>query len=304
MVDNLSVDVAGLNLRNPTVLAAGVLGVSGDLLVRVWRAGAGAVTTKSLGLEPRVGYPNPTVVQLDYGVLNAVGLANPGIHGFTREIEKVKKSGATLIVSVYGFSPREYREVAEAAEDYGADAVELNVSCPHVERLGSEVGQNPKLLKEVVAEVKHSLRIPVFVKLSPNVSSIVEVAGAAVDAGADALTAINTVRAMAIDVETMYPVLGNRFGGLSGPAIKPVAVRCVYELFEEFDVPLVGCGGILDWRDAVEFMLAGASAVQVGSGIIVNDLNIFRSIVDGIKFYLESKGFGGVHEIVGLSHRR
>ncbi|MCD6504254.1 dihydroorotate dehydrogenase [Candidatus Bathyarchaeota archaeon] len=304
MVDRLSVEVAGLKLRNPTILAAGILGVSGDLLVKVWKSGAGAVTTKSLGLEPRIGYPNPTVIQLDYGLLNAVGLANPGIHEFAQEMEKVKSSNATLVVSVYGFSPREYREVAGAAEDYGADAVELNVSCPHVERLGSEVGQNPKLLREVVAEVKSTLKIPVFVKLTPNVSDIVEVARAAVDAGADALTAINTVKAMAIDVETMYPILGNRFGGLSGPAIKPIAVRCVYELFEEFSIPLIGCGGILDWRDAVEFMLAGASAVQVGSGIMVKDLGIFSSIVEGINLYLESKGFSRVDEIVGLSHRR
>jgi len=303
-LDTLPVNLAGIKLRNPTMLAAGILGMSGDLMIRVWEAGAGAVVSKSIGLKARLGYPNPSVIQVDCGLLNAIGLSNPGIHEFAGEIKKVKESGAPIIVSVYGYSPEEYLEVAGAAEDYGADAVELNVSCPHVGYTGSEIGQNPSLLKEVVAEVKGGIGIPVFVKLTPNVSDIVKVSEAAVDAGADVITAINTVRAMAIDIETMHPILGNRFGGLSGPAIKPIAMRCVYEVSEKLDVPVIGCGGILDWRDAVEFMLAGASAVQIGSAIMVKDLDVFKSIVEGIKTYLESKGFSRVDEIVGLSHRR
>ncbi|MEM2876239.1 MAG: dihydroorotate dehydrogenase [Candidatus Bathyarchaeia archaeon] len=304
MSNSLPVNIANLELRNPTMLAAGILGVSGDIMVRVWKSGAGAVVSKSIGLEARFGYSNPSVVHVGCGLLNAVGLSNPGIREFAGEIKKVKEADATIIVSIYGYSPREYLKVAGAAEEYGADAVELNVSCPHAEGTGSEFGKDPKILREVVSEVKGGVKIPVIVKLTPNVSDIIEVSEAAVNAGADAITAINTVRAMAIDVETMRPILGNKYGGLSGPAIKPIAIRCVYEVYEEFDVPLIGCGGILDWRDAGEFILAGASAVQVGSAIVIKGLEIFKSIVEGIKYYLKSRGLSRVEEIVGLSHRR
>ena len=301
--DRVFIEIAGLKLRNPTMLASGILGLSVDILKNVAFAGAGAVVTKSIGLKPSNGYPNPTVIPVECGLLNAVGLPNPGIHNFIKEIKLLKDLEVPFIISVYGFSVEEYVEVAATAAEAGADAIELNLSCPHVKGTGSEIGQDPRLVAEVVGKVKNSVNRPVFAKLTPNVTSIAELAKAAAEAGADAVTAINTVRAMAIDIETCRPILANKVGGLSGAAIKPIAVRCVYEIYEAVDVPIIGCGGIYGWRDAVEFILAGASAVQIGTAIASKDLDIFRSIVNGIDSYLERRGYRSLKEIVGLSHQ-
>ncbi len=299
----LEVEVAGLKFRNPVLLAAGILGMTAESLIRVAEAGAGGLVTKSVGLKPRKGYPNPTVVQVSCGLINAMGLPNPGIKTFSEEIREVKrKVKVPLIVSVYGYSAEEFAETAELAVEAGADAVELNVSCPHVEGTGGEIGQNPELLQEVVSKVKRRISKPIFVKLSPNVTDIAQLAETAVKAGADAITAINTVRAMKIDIKTGRPILANRIGGLSGPAIKPIAVRCVYEIYERVRVPIFGCGGISNWRDAIEFILAGASAVQVGTAIALRGLEVFRAISKGIEAYIKKKGFRSVGEIVGLSH--
>jgi len=300
----LEVEVAGLKFRNPVLLAAGILGMTAESLIRVAEAGAGGLVTKSIGLKPRRGYPNPTVVQVNCGLINAMGLPNPGIRAFSEEIREVKsRVSIPLIVSIYGYSAEEFAETAELAVEAGADAVELNVSCPHVEGTGGEIGQNPELLKEVVSKVKRRISKPIFVKLSPNVTDIAQLAETAVKAGADAITAINTVRAMKIDIKTGRPILANRIGGLSGPAIKPIAVRCIYEIYERVRVPIFGCGGILNWQDAIELILAGASAVQIGTAIAVKDLEVFRTIPKGIEKYIRRKGFGSVKEIVGLSHR-
>jgi dihydroorotate dehydrogenase (NAD+) catalytic subunit len=285
------------------MLAAGILGYTGLSMKNVVEAGAGAVVTKSLGWEPRRGYPNPTVVQVDCGLLNAMGLPNPGINHFGEELSELKKGGVTTIVSIYGFSAEEFAKVAETAVKLGADAVELNVSCPHVENSGAEIGCDCPLLAEVVDEVKKRVEKPVFVKLTPNVADIGEVAGAAVQAGADAIIAVNTVKAMAIEIETGRPLLANKFGGLSGPAIKPIAVRAVYDVYRAIDVPVIGCGGISSWQDAVEFILAGASAVQIGTAIAFKGLEIFRSVARGIDTYLEEKGYKNVKQLVGLSHK-
>jgi len=299
----LEVEVAGLKLRNPTILASGILGLSSSALREVAEVGAGAVVTKSIGLKAREGYKNPTVVQVECGLINAMGLPNPGIHSFVDEIKEGKDFPVPFIVSVYGFSPEEYAEVTSVAMSVGGDAVELNLSCPHVGRTGLEIGQDPGTTAETVRRVKDRLDKPVFVKLSPNVSDIPRLAEAAVDGGADALTAANTVRAMAIDIETAKPILANKVGGLSGGAIKPIAVRCVYEIYEAVDTPIIGCGGISTWQDAVEFILAGASAIQIGTAIAYQGLGVFRSIADGIDSYLERKGYGCVKDIVGLSHK-
>jgi len=303
MSSRLATEIVGLKLSNPTMLAAGILGLSGFFLKEVANAGVGAVVTKSIGLKPRLGYPNPSIAQVECGLLNAVGLPNPGIHQFVEEITEAKSVGVPIIISVYGFSLEEFVEVASYAVKAGADALELNVSCPHVEKTGSEIGQDPQLVKEVVNEVKKRVQKPLFVKLTPNVDDVAEVAKAAVEGGADAITAINTVRAMTINIETAHPLLANKIGGLSGPAIKPIAVRCVYEIFREVDVPVVGCGGIATWEDAVEFMLAGASAVQVGTAIAFRGLKVFKSINRGINLYLRENGFRSVKDVVGLSHR-
>ncbi|RJS79345.1 dihydroorotate dehydrogenase [Candidatus Bathyarchaeota archaeon] len=301
---NLTVNIAGLRLSNPTMLASGILGLTAESLSRIVEGGAAAVVTKSVGLKPRDGYPNPTVVQVKCGLINAVGLPNPGINSFTDEIREAKALKVPIIVSVYGFSAEEYAEIAEKAVKAGADAIELNVSCPHVKKTGLEIGQNPKVLKEVVKKVKSTVDKPVFVKLSPNVTDIAEIAEEAVKAGADGLTAINTVKAMVIDVETAMPILSNKKGGLSGPAIKPIAVRCIYEIYERVKTPIIGCGGVENWRDALELILAGASAIQIGTAVATYGSNIFRRITSGIDSYLKKKGFKSVREIVGLSHRK
>jgi len=302
--NRLTVNLAGLRLANPTMLASGILGYSAETLEGIVAGGAGAVVTKSVGLKPRAGYANPTVVQVECGLINAMGLPNPGIDEFVKEIRQAKKVlNVPLVVSVYGFSEEEYAAVSKKAADAGADALELNVSCPHVKETGSEIGQKPEILSKVIKKVKAAVDKPVFVKLSPNVTSIADLAEAAAKAGADALTAINTVKAMAIDPETTLPILGNKLGGLSGSAIKPIAVRCVYDIYERVKVPIIGCGGIANWRDAVEFFLAGASAVQIGTAIATKGSSVFRAVSRGIDAYLKRKGFKNVGEIVGLSHR-
>jgi len=301
----LSIDIAGLRLANPTMLASGILGYTAESLENIIMGGAGAVVTKSVGLKPRVGYANPTIVQVSCGLINAMGLPNPGIEEFVNEIRIAKSFlSVPLIVSVYGFSEEQYATGAKKAVHAGADAVELNFSCPHVKETGSEIGQNPEILSKTVRKVRAAVDKPILVKLTPNVTSITDIAEAAVKGGADALTAVNTVRAMAIDAETAMPILGNKVGGLSGSAIKPIALRCVYEIYEHAKVPVVGCGGISNWRDAVEFLLAGASAVQIGTAVAVKGPTVFRAVTRGIDRYLKRKGFKSVNEIVGLSHRK
>jgi len=301
----LSTSFAGLALTNPTILASGILGYSAESLVRIAKGGAGAVVTKSVGLEPRVGYSNPTVVQVEAGLINAMGLPNPGIDVYAQEIKFSKTIlRVPLIVSVFGYSAEEYALVAKRAVDAGADAVELNVSCPHVKQTGAEIGQNPQFLSDVVQMVKATVSKPLIVKLSPNVSDITLLAHAAVEAGADALTIVNTLKAIAIDTETMRPILSNVKGGLSGPAVKPVALRCVYDIHEAYgDVPIIGCGGISDWRDAVEFFLAGASAIQIGTAVAV-DTEVFQTINKGVETYMRRKHIGSVKDIVGLAHHK
>jgi len=300
----LRLQISELSLDYPGILASGVLGYSAESMYRVIKGGAGAVVTKSVGLQPRNGYANPTVVQTNNGIINAMGLPNPGIDIYVEELRHTKTVfHQPLIVSVFGYSAEEYALVAKKAADAGADALELNVSCPHVKQTGSEIGQNPNLLTEVVKAVKAAVNVPVFVKLSPNVTNIVLLANAAVKAGADALTAVNTLRAIAIDIETTKPVLSNIKGGLSGSAMKNVALRCVYDIREKLDIPIIGCGGISNWQDAVEFFLAGANAIQIGTAIAFNSPEIFQNINQGIKDYLIKKQIRSVNDIVGLSHR-
>ncbi len=300
----LSISFAGLNLANPTILASGILGYTPESLNRVSKGGAGAVVTKSIGTEPRVGYSNPTIVQAESGLINAMGLPNPGINIYAEEIKFSKTVlHVPVIVSVFGYSAEEYATVAKKAVEAGADAVELNVSCPHVKQTGAEIGQSPKFLTEIVQQVKATITKPLIVKLSPNVAEITVLAQAAVEAGADALTCVNTLKAMAIDAETMLPVLSNIKGGLSGPAVKPVALRCVYDIAEVLEVPIIGCGGVSDWKDAIQFFLAGASAVQIGTAVAL-DTEVFQTINRGVEAYLRRKHFGSVSEIVGLAHHK
>jgi len=301
--DELKTWLGSLELKNPTVLASGILGYTPKSLQRVAESGAGGIVTKSIGLKARMGYPNPTVVQANCGIINAMGLPNPGILEFEKEIRHTKKViTIPLIVSVYGYTVEEYAKVVKVATEAGADAVELNVSCPHVKDTGSEIGQNPELLTQVIRRVKEVTAKPIIVKLSPNVTDIVKIAQVAAKAGADVLTAVNTVRAMAIDAETTLPILSNIRGGLSGPAIKPIALRCVYDIYEKVKTPIIGCGGITTWRDAIEFILAGASAIQIGTAIVQEDPTVFRAVNRGAINYIRKKKYGSIKEIVGQAH--
>lgn len=304
MKPDIAVVLSGIRLRTPTMLSAGVLGISAETMKRVADSGAGAVVTKSTGIEARIGHPAPNVVEVQSGLLNAMGLPNPGIKQMSIEIQKLARTEVPVIVSVYGFTVRDYAVVADRACSAGASAVELNVSCPNVGRVGCEFGQDVEMVGRITRTVKAKVNRPVFVKLSPNVTDIVEIGKAAEKYGADGVTAINTLSGMAIDINTRMPILGAKKGGLSGPVIKPVALRCVYELYESLRIPIIGCGGISSWKDAVEFFLAGAASVQIGTGIMYRDLAIFREVNEGIASYMRDNKFQKLKELRGLAHRR
>ena len=286
-------DVGRVRLNNHLVLAAGVLGTTGASLSRMLARGAGGVVTKSIGPVPREGHAGPCLVPLEGGLLNAMGLPNPS-REFSGELRSVM--GGPVIVSVFGGTPEEFGEVASWFGD-SADAFELNLSCPHAEGYGAAIGTDPELVEECTRTVRrHGL--PVWVKLTPNVTDITVIGKAAEKGGADALVAINTVKAMRISTELRRPVLGNRYGGLSGRMVFPIAVRCVYELYEACRIPIVGCGGVSSAPDVFEMMLAGASAVQIGSAVYEDDA-IFARITaelyhdDGID---PGEIIGGAHE--------
>ena len=304
MEPDLSVEFAGIKLPNPTILASGILGVSGEMLIRVSRAGAGAVVSKSFNRKGREGYRNPSFIEVQSGFLNALGIPNPGMEEMREEVEVASKQGVQVIASVFGFDAEEFAESAVMGEKGGAIAVELNVSCPHVKELGVEIGQRPKVVAEVTQAVKNRVHIPVFVKLSPNVTDITEVARAAESAGADAVTAINTVLGTAVDVDSGLPILGGVLGGLSGPAIHPVALRAVYQIRQAVRIPVIGVGGIEDWKGAVQMMMAGASAVQIGSAITIKGLDVFQEVTTGIGKFLERKGYSSVREILSMASTR
>ena len=290
-------------MKNPTMLAAGILGSTAASLNWAARSGAGAVVTKSFGLNPNKGYANPTTVEVTSGVINAIGLSNPGVDNFKAELEKLNKS-VPAIASLYGANAEEFSGIATRVEGL-VDALELNVSCPHaMGGCGSAIGQDPDLTAEIVRSVKKSVKIPVIVKLTPNVTDIVEIARHAEKAGADALTMINSLGpGMKIDIETGNPILKNRIGGLSGPAVKPIAIRCVYDVYESVEVPIIGVGGIRDYKDVLEFLYAGANCVQIGTSIMYEGMEIFRKISNGLERFMNEMGYEKVEEMVGIAHK-
>ena len=301
MEPGLSVEFAGIKLANPAILASGILGVSSEIMIRAARAGAGAVVTKSFNRMGREGYRNPSFVEVKGGFLNALGIPNPGMNEMREEIEHASKAGVSVIASVFGFDAQEFAEAAMMGEKGGAIALELNVSCPHVREVGVEIGQRADMVHEVTKTVKDKVRLPVFVKLTPNVTNIVEIARAAEDAGADGITAINTALGMSVDVEAATPTLSAVVGGLSGVALHPIAVRAVYQIKQAVDIPIIGVGGIDDWQGAVEIMMAGASAFQIGSAIGYKGLEVFHETTDGIGKFLQRSGHKSINDIVGIA---
>jgi dihydroorotate dehydrogenase (NAD+) catalytic subunit len=281
-------------------LASGILGVTSSTLRRVHESGADAVVTKSIGPVPRKGHPGPILATSHGGLINAVGLTNPGIDSFVDEMAELKKSGVPVVLSVFGNSPQELADVASKGVEMKPEAIELNLSCPHAEI--AQIAHDPDLTYQFVRAAKDVVDCPIFTKITPNASDFVAVGMAAERAEADAVVAINTVRAMKIDIHQKRPVLGNRVGGLSGPPIFPIAVRCVYDLHNALSIPIIGVGGVTTWQDAVEMHLAGASAIQIGTALI-DGIDVFRHIKEGIQNYLHDEGFSEVSEIVGLAGR-
>jgi len=270
---------------------------------RVFNCGAGAIVTKSIGLKPREGYPNPTVIELECGILNAMGLPNPSIEQFGEELKKLKQLKIPVIGSIFGSDSKEFVELAKKMEGYGANAVELNMSCPHAKGYGLEIGSDSKLVKEITAEVKKSSGIPVFVKLSPNLPNVAEIAKSAEEGNADAIVAINTVKAMKIDLELKTPVLSNKIGGYSGKAIKPIGIRCVYEISNNVNIPIIGVGGITTGEDALEYIMAGASAVQIGTAIYYRGIDVFKEICKEMETWMKNHNYNNLSELIGVAHK-
>jgi len=299
---NLATKISSLKLSNPTILASGLMDEDAGSMKRVFKNGAGGIVTKSIGLKPREGYANPTVVELEHGILNAMGLPNPGINNFEEEIKILKQSKIPIIGSIFASNASEFVELTKKMENHGTDAIELNMSCPHAKGYGLEIGSDPKLVKEITSKVKKSTDIPVFVKISPNLINIAEIAKSAEKANADGIVAINTIKAMKIDLELKRPILANKVGGYSGKAIKPIGVRCVYEIAKNVDIPIIGVGGITTGEDALEYIMAGASAVQIGSGIYYRGIDIFKKICDEIETWMKNHNYKNLSELIGVAN--
>lgn len=292
----LDVSLCGLELRNPLILASGFLGTTKSILQKVYDSGAGAVTTKSLGPKKNPGHENPTVTGYGNGVMNAVGLSCPSPEAALKEFSGID---FPLVVSIYGKAPEDYGTLVKKFASIGS-AYELNISCPNV--AGKLISTDPDLTAQTVAAAKKQTKKPIFAKLTPNVTDIAPIAKAAEKAGADAITAINTLGpGMVIDINLRKPVLTNKRGGLSGPPIKPIAVRCVYDIFEAVKIPIIGLGGVNSAEDAIELILAGATCVGIGSAIAYQDLPAFKAISAGIGSYLKTNSTT-LGEIRGAAH--
>jgi dihydroorotate dehydrogenase (NAD+) catalytic subunit len=302
-VAELAVRVGALELRNPFLLASGIWGESGDSLAGAWAAGAGGVITKSIGSQPRAGYPNPTIeMYSNWGLLNAMGLPNPGIDEYPREIEAARSRGATVIGSVFGGDAEEFATLASRMAETGVAAIELNLSCPHAEGYGTEVGSDPADVEEIVRAVVHRVPLPVIAKITPNTPDPAALAAAAERAGAAAVSAINTLRGLAIDTDLRQPVLAHGLGGLSGPAIKPVGLACVWQIYDRISLPVIGVGGISTAEDALEYIMAGARAVEVGTAVTQGGIAIFGHLADDLSKRLDNLGYASVSAAVGAAH--
>ncbi|HET6727091.1 MAG TPA: dihydroorotate dehydrogenase [Nitrososphaeraceae archaeon] len=299
---NLSVELGKIHLRNPTMLASGILGISQSIFERLYDENIGGIVTKSISVNPMKGYPNPTVIPLGGGsYLNAVGLSNPGVNAFSKELSQNKT--IPIIISLVGSSEKEFSKMVKVFDTLNILGYEINLSCPHVSKMGMEVGDDPEAVNKIVKTVRKNTTKPISVKVGVGSIDVVELARVALDAGANLITAINTLRAMSIDVETMMPILSNRIGGLSGNAIKPIGIRCVYEISKKLEAPVIGCGGVSSWKDVIEYMIAGASAVQIGSVLGSTGPRIFNQITKELKNYVEKKGLRNISEIIGIAHK-
>jgi len=300
---DLQVTLAGMHLPNPVLAASGTYGFGREFGALYDPGVPGAIMAKGLTLAPRAGNPTPRIAETPAGMLNSIGLENPGVEAFlAEELPWLVRHGARVIANINGYSLAEFEEMSlQLADAEGLTAIEINISCPNVDGGGIFFGTDPGLAAEVTRRVRKHCRVPLIVKLSPNVTDIGVIAKAVAAEGADILSLINTLIGMAIDVRTRRPVLARQTGGLSGPAIKPVALRMVWQVTQAVDLPVIGMGGIVSAEDAVEFFLAGAHAVAVGSGNLTNPYCI-PEIIEGIGQWLDREGYASVSDIRGLAH--
>ena len=301
---NMSVDLCGVTLKNPVMTASGTCGAVEEYSEFVDLNRLGAVVTKGVANVPWEGNKTPRVAEVYGGMLNAIGLQNPGIDLFIeRDIPFLKQYDTKIIVNVCGHTTEEYIEVVDRLADQPVDMLEINISCPNVKEGGIAFGQNPKMVETITSEIKKHAKQPVIMKLSPNVTDITETAKAAEAGGADALSLINTLTGMKIDVNRRCFVLANKTGGMSGPAVHPIAVRMVYQCAQAVEVPIIGMGGIMNSEDAIEMILAGATAVSVGTANFTNP-GATVEIIDGIAAYMEKYQVSDIKELVGAVRER
>ena len=305
---SLATSVGAIKLRNPLILSSGILGTSYSTLQRMYDGGLGAVVSKSIGPRPRSGNQNPSIfaIQEIRSVINSVGLANPGYKVFREDIEKLIEKQTPTIVSIFGENEAEFNEVLNGLKDLPILAFELNLSCPNIDKGGLQIGTDPDIVFRISNKMKNETDLPIWVKLTPNVSNIIDIADAAVKGGCDAIVAINTLKAMVIDIQTKQPILGYKRGGLSGAAIKPVGIRHIYDLYEHFrdKVPLIGVGGIYSGEDVIEYLLAGATAVEIGTSVgVAYPENMIRFFLMKIKKYMKEHNHNSISEITGGAHK-
>lgn len=305
---DLAVNLAGVRLRNPYVLASGIWGCSAETLVRAAQAGAGAVTSKSCSLEPRKGHPNPSVLSWEAGLINAVGLANPGAAEERMILQEAQRGlrplGVPLIASVFGSHPDEYALAVELVAEAEPDIIELNISCPNVQNeFGYPFALEPQAAAAVTRAVRHVYSGRLFVKLSPNAPDIVAVARAVADAGADGLTAVNTLGpGMLIDTHARRPILANKVGGISGAALRPIALRCVYDITRTLRLPVIGTGGINSGEAALQMLMAGATAIGIGSALAYEGDAVFSRLARELGALMVAEGFTSIESLRGHAH--
>ena len=296
---NLSVDIAGVTMKNPVTTGSGTFGSGEEFSEFVDLSKLGAVTTKGVANVPWPGNPTPRVAEVYGGMLNAIGLQNPGIDVFVeRDVPYLKKAGATIIVNVCGKSEKDYVEVVERLSDEPVDLLEINVSCPNVKEGGIAFGQKPEMAEEITKAVKAVAKQPIVMKLSPNVTDITEMAKAVEAGGADGVSLINTLTGMKIDVARKTFALANQTGGMSGPCVKPVAVRMVYQVANAVSIPVLGMGGVQNTEDALEFLMAGATMVAVGTANFFNPY-VTSQIIDGLEEYVKKEKLSSIRDIIG-----
>ena len=297
---DLTVNIAGVEFKNPVITAAGTFGFGREYSEFYPLREIGGLSCKGITLKPRMGNPPPRIAETPSGILNAVGLQNPGVdHFIERDLPWLKEQETVVIANIAENTPEEYAQMAEKLSESSVDMIEMNISCPNVKHGGVQFGTSCQSVGAITREVRAHCKKPLMVKLSPNVSDIAEIARAAESEGADALSLINTLTGMRIDINTRRPIIRNNTGGLSGPAVFPVAVRMVWQTAGAVKIPVVGMGGISTWRDAVEMMLAGASAIQVGTALF-SDPYAPLKIKEGLNRYLDDQGIASVTELAGM----